>query len=1031
RAQAAGRKTPQGLDKPAPASPAAVAQNTAKSTPATATSPKQQPSLINVSGTTQAPNRLAAIRLIAEARDLERRGLYIEARQKALEADALGVAFAIDEDSPRSVLLSLASKTDQRVKQLLAQAHETLNMATDPARFEKAAAHIAAAQQLTMVFGLDPRPIEIQIQAVRQAASKANVISPIAAQGVHSPALATAGLELPPNPPAAGNRQLGLEKLDKARLEIQAGNYPLARRLAEDAFNPAYGVQAEAAAVLRTIDAEEHLHQTVVAKRNYEAGLEAFHRRDFARAAQLWQAVDMRLLPLDKQRQLAELMQDLRTGSGIVLASAKVDVTSPGAAPGAATATDRPANDVFAQHLALEEIQVQKLRERGLAALNGAMMLVNDKKHAQAVDTLKAFLDELKNASVNQDNPKVVALRRQVEAKAQQYATLQAQMEMQARVAQLNKNPEALRQENIAKLQQEVAALMKEARAKYKEGRFEQALAEAKKAKALDADNIAADAMITLCNRELTLREDARQKAEFEEFFLKALDRGSRPYVDENTPLKFDKEIHARASKRKAEPISWQLKDPVERDIQRKLELPHSFYWDNTPLSQVIEDISKIANMNVHADVLALKKENISLDMPMTLKVENIKLRSALNTLLAQAKLTYVIKDQMLQITTESEAKGKTKQVIHPVADLIVPVENHQAPEITSLNAALLRHIHKNGNMTYGAGPTPFIPPYSLPNNTGVPVSSMKDAPTALPSSTGFVPNPNTKLMPGQTMEDLLINLIKSTVAQNTWSDVGGQGAIQYYPLGMALVVNQTLEVQEEVAALLQSLRRLQDLEIAIEMRLVSVSEAFFERMALDFDINIRTPHSRYESQLLSGQFAPFGSINRNLGVNGVISGLTPAGTLTPDLNVPIKSSSYNFTIPPFGGYPGTIGSDGGLSLGLAFLNDIQVFMLLEAAQGDRRTNVMQAPKITVFNGQLATMNIQDFQFFLTDVQIAVPGNGNQLFFVPNQAPYPLGISMTVLPVVSADRRFVRINLAPNLANLASATVPLFPVSIV
>jgi general secretion pathway protein D len=291
--------------------------------------------------------------------------------------------------------------------------------------------------------------------------------------------------------------------------------------------------------------------------------------------------------------------------------------------------------------------------------------------------------------------------------------------------------------------------------------------------------------------------------------------------------------------------------------------------------------------------------------------------------------------------------------------------------------------------------------------------------------------NPNNNLLPGQTMERMLIDLIKNAVSKNSWSDAGGKGEIQFYPLGMALVVNQTLEVQEEVAALLNALRRLQDLEIAVEMRMVSVSEAFFEKMGLDFDINIKTGHSRMEQNLLSGQFAPFGSVNRNLGVNGVVSGLTPAGTLTPDLNIPIRNSSYDFSVPPFGGFPGTIGQDGGLSLGLAFLNDIQVFMFLEAAQGDRRSNIMQAPKVTMFNGQVVTLTITDQQFFLTDVQLAVPANGNQLFFVPNNAPYPLGIAITVTAVVSADRRFVRINPSITMTNLASATVPLFPVQIV
>ena len=58
--------------------------------------------------------------------------------------------------------------------------------------------------------------------------------------------------------------------------------------------------------------------------------------------------------------------------------------------------------------------------------------------------------------------------------------------------------------------------------------------------------------------------------------------------------------------------------------------------------------------------------------------------------------------------------------------------------------------------------------------------------------------------------------------------------------------------------------------------------------------------------------------------------------------------------IPPFGGFPTCRAPTAASTLGLAFLSDIQVFMFLEAAQGDQRTNVMQAPKLTLFNGQTA-----------------------------------------------------------------------------
>ncbi len=103
--------------------------------------------------------------------------------------------------------------------------------------------------------------------------------------------------------------------------------------------------------------------------------------------------------------------------------------------------------------------------------------------------------------------------------------------------------------------------------------------------------------------------------------------------------------------------------------------------------------------------------------------------------------------------------------------------------------------------------------------------------------------------------------------------------------------------------------------------------------------------------------------------------------------------------------------------------------MLLEAAQGDRRASVMQAPKITVFNGQTATLSVNDSVFFLLGVNLNVTGVGN-MFFTPSNTPIPLGVNLTVTPVISADRRFVRLNLTPTLTNLVSTSVPLIPVQI-
>lgn len=77
---------------------------------------------------------------------------------------------------------------------------------------------------------------------------------------------------------------------------------------------------------------------------------------------------------------------------------------------------------------------------------------------------------------------------------------------------------------------------------------------------------------------------------------------------------------------------------------------------------------------------------------------------------------------------------------------------------------------------------------------------------------------------PGATLESELMSLVQSSIAPQTWKEYDGAGTIEYYPLGMALVVNQTLEVQGEIRDLLTALRRLQEVEVCIEMRIVNVS---------------------------------------------------------------------------------------------------------------------------------------------------------------------------------------------------------------
>src|SRR5262249_12125624 len=97
---------------------------------------------------------------------------------------------------------------------------------------------------------------------------------------------------------------------------------------------------------------------------------------------------------------------------------------------------------------------------------------------------------------------------------------------------------------------------------------------------------------------------------------------------------------------------------------------------------------------------------------------------------------------------------------------------------------------------------------------------------------------PGTPDKPEATVEDRLIKLIAATVEPKSWKEAGGRGTMEFFPVGMMLVVNQTAAVQERIAALLADLRKAQEVEVALEIRFVTLSEGFFERIGVDFNLN-------------------------------------------------------------------------------------------------------------------------------------------------------------------------------------------------
>jgi type II secretory pathway component GspD/PulD (secretin) len=977
-----------------------------------------------------APTR--ARQLVAEASALQKQNRLIEARDKIDEARRLGVAFRPDEESPNQVYQRLGYMARQRIDMLVNHAGETLRYGTQAAatRCQDAERDLAQAGQLASAFGLDMQPIEMTRRLVNQLRTKGDAVlvsNPSSVPGSLPPSNIERG-------GAAPSRPAPMQLLDQARMELRSGQTATARHLAEEAIK--LGAGETGLAVLRSIDAEDDAQTRLKANRTFDEVLQAYRLRDYRRANLMLAGIDNQKLDDRRKARLREMlntpeMQPSANASGLTLASAR----QPGmpaqesANAGHARATDDAGQELLTRTRALREVKFQQLRSEGLDVQSKALERFRAGQSDVAVDMLEEYLAHLADEQL--DPAQMALLRRPIDSRVQQFRLLKQQTELvnnrfddKSRRVQKEvlsaKNAEQVKQKNIASLMKQYNELF--GRAKYAEAELV-----ALKVKELDPDNPFAVSAITMAKFHRHHDEYESDKADKDEAFLRTmhdLDKINPDAISNDITFTKDQARRETIRNRKSlEGYSLSHKTTAEQIIERKLTEPSLLSYVNVPLGDVIKDIRGEHGLNIYVDDRALADKNITLDVPVTIQLDNIRLESGLKLLLNTVHLTYVITDDVLKITTEDQARGKLQQKVYQVTDLVIPIDDFgqkmSAVEqlgITNVNQSLMQPAPMTQMTGMQGGQSVGMPSGSLANANG---SFAAD-----PSSGGVQVVKNH----AHTQEETLIKLITSTISPHSWIDQGGPGTIDFHPLTNALVINQTPDIQQQVQDLLNALRRLIDQEVAVEVKFISIAEDFFERIGVNFNMNILNNSRQalqYQPQLTSGQFAQPGYIN-SFNPGGLISGMTPAGTLTSDLNIPIINTTYPQAVPPFGGYPGVPGY-GGLTLGLAFLSDIQVFLFMEAVQGDVRSNVMQAPKLTLFNGQTATLSVTDFQFFTIGVSIANGGFG-QLVYNPVTSLFRLGPTLFIQAVISGDRRFVRLSLQPNLTNLVNGEVNLFPV---
>ena len=194
-----------------------------------------------------------------------------------------------------------------------------------------------------------------------------------------------------------------------------------------------------------------------------------------------------------------------------------------------------------------------------------------------------------------------------------------------------------------------------------------------------------------------------------------------------------------------------ELSDQVaEKRIEEALERECNISVVESPMLDLFKKIEREFDINVELDTRALDSVGIGTDTPITRRIKGISLHSALQLMLRDLELTWMVRNGTLLVTTPEEAEASLVLQVYEVSDIV-------------LTSRLRPLVHQGRS------------------------NVMADF-------------------------DSLINVITTSVQPESWDEVGGPASIEAlaYMRKNVLVVSHRWEAHEQIAQLLDKLRDVQ-----------------------------------------------------------------------------------------------------------------------------------------------------------------------------------------------------------------------------
>src|SRR5262245_15544823 len=440
---------------------------------------------------------------------------------------------------------------------------------------------------------------------------------------------------------------------------------------------------------------------------------------------------------------------------------------------------------------------------------------MREKQPKQALENLQRTREMVSTVSGLESTDRALLLRRLDSSinEVQQYIAKNGPaLELEEKNRKVEQEVDNNRKRKV-EVQEKLAYLVNDFNRAIDEQRYSEAQVLAKKAAELDPENLVVMQLNVMAKQISRMAQIDQLKGDKESAFIDTMfevDKTSIPYPgDFGFPdiKKWDK-LSKSPFRRQRE---GQLRrSPQEKEIEQRLNTPVACKFQKRPLADVIELLGKYASVPTYLDPQGLQAEGVMVDTPVTIDLaREISLKSALNLILDPLRLTYVIKNDVLKITSEDAKRGELYPVTYFVGDLVIPIPNFTSTGREGINGAFREAYDRMGwsgaaggsfgapaqlavasndqNSAFASNPAVLA---QMGQRTPIPIIGSGQTSSGSPQSIPFGPG---GMKGGQQADfDSLIDLIVNTIQPTTWSETGGPGAIQQFETNLSLVISQT-----------------------------------------------------------------------------------------------------------------------------------------------------------------------------------------------------------------------------------------------